>query len=80
MIRHEITTADLEPVITDSTTDMLLHVVSGSVLLCYGAPMTANDTCSPVSAGFQVIVPAGVPVAAAKAGADAVIVTAQFGV
>lgn len=80
MIRHEIKTASPATVISGSTTDMLLHVVSGSVLLCYGAPVTANDTCSPVSAGFQIIVPAGVPVAAAMVGSEGVIVTAQFGV
>lgn len=79
MIRHDITTADIEPVVMGAATDTLLHVVSGSGFLIFGPDQTTPDTWSPVSAGEKMIIPAGGVVSAAKGGTDMVIVTGQWG-
>lgn len=79
MIRHNITTSVISPVISGAATDTFLHVVSGSGFLIFGLDQTAPDTWSPVSAGEKMIIPAGGTVGAAKGGTDMVIVTGQWG-
>lgn len=79
MIRHEITSADMEPVVMAAATDTILHVISGSGFLIFGPDQTAPGTWSPVSSGEKMIIPAGGVVSAAKGGSDMVIVTGQWG-
>lgn len=81
MQKITITGGALSPIVTSSATDMLVVVRDGFALLCFGPSAGVPiENCVPAPPGYQIVVPAGVPVyGAAGPGPTAVLIVAPFG-
>lgn len=80
MTKTTLATATWTAIIAASTVDTLVVISGGSARLSTGATPGTTDLGFDVSAGYQIVVPAGVLLYGISVGATATAIVGPFGV